>query len=596
MKYRFVTAVFACAALLILFARAADRPNVVFVITDDQGYGDLSCHGNEVIETPELDKLHAESVRLTDYHVSPTCAPTRGALMSGHFTNRAGPWHTIMGRSFLFEGEKTFGEVFSGSGYATGMFGKWHLGDNYPFRPEDRGFGEVVRHGGGGVGQTPDNWDNAYFDDTYFHNSVPKKYKGYCSDVFFQEAKRFIGESIDAGKPFMAYISTNAPHGPFHCPDKYWKPYVSKLKKSGKNAERVAVFYGMIVNIDENVGKMRAWLEEKGVADNTIFIFTTDNGTASGASVFNKGMRGHKGSAYEGGHRVPFFVHWPEGGLTKGVDVDRLTAHIDVLPTLVELCGLKPLEKSYKLDGVSLVSLLNDPKAKWKGRTLVTDSQRVRDPIMWRNCSTMTERWRMINGKELYDIDADPGQEKDLAKESPEVLAKLRADYEAWWADISPVFKTDARIRVGNKAENPSRLTCHDWLSDGGPTPWNQNHIRSATKSTGVWALRVEQAGKYRITLRRWPALKGAKITEELPPGDPVQGLKAYRETPGKLIDAKTAGFEVAGLKGEKAVGKGDAGVSFEVELPKGDTYLNGYFLCEDGKKIGSYYADVEKL
>ena len=316
----------------------AKHPNVVFVITDDQGYGDLSCHGNPVLKTPNLDKLHSESIRLTDFHVTATCAPTRGALMSGHFTNRAGPWHTIMGRSMLFVGEKTLGEVFADNGYATGMFGKWHLGDNYPFRPEDRGFTEVVRHGGGGVGQTPDLWDNAYFDDLYFHNSVPTRYKGYCSDVFFAEGKRFIEESVAAGKPFFAYIATNAPHGPFHCPDKYWKPYADEV------GDKVAIFYGMIANIDENVGALRKWLKQKGIAKNTIFIFMTDNGTASGDKVYSGGMRGKKGSEYDGGHRVPFFLHWPDGGLTKGVDIDRLTAHIDILPTLIDLCELKPLK------------------------------------------------------------------------------------------------------------------------------------------------------------------------------------------------------------------------------------------------------------
>ena len=307
-----------CSAVTAKRPNADKRPNVVFVITDDQGHGDLSCHGNPILKTPHLDTLYNESVRLTDFHVSPTCAPTRGALMSGHYTNRAGTWHTIMGRSMLLVGEKTFGEVFGNNGYATGMFGKWHLGDNYPFRPEDRGFQEVVRHGGGGVGQTPDNWDNAYFDDTYFHNSKPQKYKGYCTDVYFREAKRFIDESIAADKPFIAYISTNAPHGPFHCPDKYWKPYEKLVSKPSE-----AVFFGMIANIDENVGQMRKWLKEKGLADNTIFIFMTDNGTASGNMIFNSGMRGKKSSEYDGGHRVPFFLHWPAAGLDKGVDVGQ---------------------------------------------------------------------------------------------------------------------------------------------------------------------------------------------------------------------------------------------------------------------------------
>lgn len=568
------------------------KPNVVFVITDDQGYGDLSCHGNPILKTPEMDKLHSESIRLTDYHVSPTCAPTRGALMSGHYTNRCGPWHTIMGRSMLFEGEKTLGEVFRDSGYATGMFGKWHLGDNYPFRPEDRGFTEVVRHGGGGVGQTPDLWDNSYFDDMYFHNGVPKKYKGYCSDVYFEEAIRFIKESKSAGKPFFAYISTNAPHGPFHCPDKYWKPYMDKLK--GKAS--TAIFYGMIANVDENIGKMREFLKAEGVADNTIFIFTTDNGSASGSHIHNSGMSGKKGSNQDGGHRVPFFMHWKNGGLSTGTDINKLTAHIDILPTLIELCGLKPLEASYKVDGKSLVPLLKNPNASWSDRTIITDSQRVKDPIKWRNCSIMTQKWRLLNGEKLYDITNDPAQQKDVAKEFPEVYKKLRADYEAWWADISPVFKNDARIIVGNPAENPSALTAHDWLTIAGGTPWNQAHIRSASFGRGNWALKVEKAGKYKISLRRWPRESGKAITVSLPKGEAVPGLTAFRETPGKKIDAKKAGIVIGDIVKESDVPADAEEISYEVELKEGPVYLEGYFIQANGKKIGSYYCYVEKL
>ena len=424
--FRITSLIAAVILVLVQPGLAADKPNVVFVITDDQGYGDLSCHGNPILKTPELDELYQQSIRLTDYHVSPTCAPTRGALMSGHYTNRCGPWHTIMGRSFLFEGEKTLGAAFHDSGYATGMFGKWHLGDNYPFRPEDRGFSEVVRHGAGGVGQAPDYWDNAYFEDTYWHNGQAKKYKGYCTDIYFEEAKRFISQSTKANQPFFAYISTNAPHGPFHCPEEYWKPYLPQLKDQlGDNAERVAIFFGMIANIDQNVGRLREWLQSEGWASNTIFIFTTDNGTASGRSVFNAGMKGGKGSSSDGGHRVPFFIHWPDGGFTSGVDVDRLTAHIDVLPTMIELCNLKPLDADYKPDGLSIVPLLKDPNHQWADRTVITDSQRIRDPIKWKSSATMTQQWRLVGGKTLYDIQADPGQKNDVAQKYPDVFAHV---------------------------------------------------------------------------------------------------------------------------------------------------------------------------
>ena len=404
------------------------------------------------------------------------------------------------------------------------------------------------------------------------------------------EAKRFISESVADDKPFMAYICTNAPHGPFHCPDEYWKPYQDKV-----NSDNEAIFYGMIANIDENVGQMRAWLEEKGLAENTLFIFMTDNGTATGDKLFSGGMRGKKGSEYEGGHRVPFFMHWPDGGLTGGRDIDQLTAHIDVLPTLIELCGLKPLV-DYKVDGVSLVPLLEGSDAAWPERTIVTDSQRVRDPIKWRKSATMTQRWRLINGVELYDIQADPLQEQDVADKFPEVLAKLRADYDAWWDDISPVFKKDARIIIGNPAENPSRLTCHDWLTFDGSTPWNQGSIRRGQKGLGEWALKVEAAGDYRIRLRRWPASVSKAISEDLAAGSAVQGLKAQRETPGKGLPAKTAGIKIGGNEAEKPVHASDEEVVFDVTLDKGEVNLLGYFVLEDGSKIGSYYAYVERL
>ena len=260
-------------------AQAAGRkPNVVLVMTDDQGYGDLGCHGNDLMATPNLDSLHAQSVRFTNFHVDPTCSPTRSALMTGRYSSRTGVWHTIMGRSLLGRDEVTVADVFAAAGYATGMFGKWHLGDNYPFRPEDRGFQEVLRHGGGGVGQAPDFWGNDYFDDTYWHNGVPTPFKGYCTDVFFDGALKFIEANKD--KPFFAYVPTNAPHGPYRVAEKYAAIYKKKGVKGGR-----ANFWGMITNIDENMGRLLARLEALGLERNTILIFMTDNGTSAGSSA-----------------------------------------------------------------------------------------------------------------------------------------------------------------------------------------------------------------------------------------------------------------------------------------------------------------------
>ncbi|MFO7903574.1 MAG: arylsulfatase, partial [Pirellulaceae bacterium] len=529
---RFVIVLIAVAALAVASRSwAQSPPNVVLVITDDQGYGDLSCHGNPVLKTPCLDQLHAESVRLTDYHVSPTCSPTRSALMTGHWTNRTGVWHTILGRSLLRADEVTMGDVFAESGYATGMFGKWHLGDNVPYRAEDRGFQHVMRHGGGGVGQTPDYWNNAYFDDTYFLDGEPTATEGFCTDVWFDYAKEFIREQKKAGKPFFAYIATNAPHGPMHAPPSCSEPYQDL-------GTQVANFLGMIANIDENVGKLRSMLKAEGLEQNTIFIFTTDNGTAAGNGVFNSGMRGKKGSEYDGGHRVPFFIYWPDGKLNGGQDVTELTAHVDILPTLIDLCHLDS-PADVRFDGRSIRPLLYNQASRsdgtWPDRILVTDSQRVLHPIKWRKSAVMTERWRLVNQNQLYDINADPAQKNNVAAEHPRVVKRLRNFYEAWWEELEPTFSRDCPIHLGHPAENPATLTCHDWLAPR-MTPWNQSAIRKAVArpdATGPWKVKVVADGQYEIRLRRWPRETGAAIDASLPPASDVPGVRAWRTEPG---------------------------------------------------------------
>jgi arylsulfatase B len=586
MLYRLL-AVF--VAILITYQVDA-KPNIVIVITDDQGYGDLSCHGNPVLKTPHLDKLSSESVRLNDYHVAPTCSPTRAALLTGHWTDRTGVWHTIMGRSLIRENEVTIGQIFSDGGYATGMFGKWHLGDNYPYRPEDRGFQEVLRHGGGGVGQTPDYWDNAYFDGAYYHNSKPEPVKGYCTDVYFDYARRFITAQKAAGKPFLAYIATNAPHGPMHAPEEYAKPY-EKLGVS------TAHFMGMVANIDDNVGKMRKWLADEGLAEDTIFIFTTDNGTAGGRKVYDGGMRGAKGSEYDGGHRVPFFMHWPKGGMT-GRDVEPITAHVDIVPTLIDICDI-PAPKGVTFDGTSIYPLLKGTAKNWPDRMLVTDSQRVVDPIKWRKTAVMSSKWRLVNGKELYDIKADPKQQKNVAAQHPEVMKRMTDFYDAWWTELEPTFKQDAQLYVGHPAENPARLTCHDWI--GRLVPWNQGHVRKGpaykkNQKTGFWNIKVHQAGDYEISLRRWPEETGKAITAALPNGSAVPGTKAFRDQPGNAINVVKASIDIAGQQAEKPIPKDAAEVTFKLKLGKGITRLTGLFETADGTVYGAYYAYVKRL
>ncbi len=544
-------------------AAEARPPNVVLLITDDQGYGDLACHGNPILQTPNLDRLHGQSVRLTNFHVDPTCSPTRSALMTGRYSSRVGVWHTVMGRSLLRKDEVTLANVFASSGYRTGLFGKWHLGDNYPYRPQDRGFQEVLTHGGGGIGNTPDIWGNNYFDDTLRHNGKLEKVSGYCTDVFFQAALRFIEQNKE--RPFFAYLPTNAPHAPYNVAEKYSKPYLEK----GVPAAR-AQFYGMIANIDENVGRLLARLAEWGLDSNTIVIFMTDNGTAAGftekpQSGYNAGMRGFKGSEYDGGHRVPCFLCWP-GQLEPGRDVARLSAHVDLLPTLIDLCGLKRPD-NVAFDGRSLRPLLTG-KGDWPERTLLVHSQRIDHPQKWRKCAVMTEHWRLINGTELYDVSKDPGQKQDVAGQHAKVVAELRTAYERWYADISRRFDEYCEITVGSEKENPSQLACHDW--HGEPAPSGQAMVRQRIKANGFWALDVARAGKYEITLRQQPAV--ARFA----------------------IEAVTARLSVGGVDVSRPVPPGATAVTFKVDLKRGSTRLQTWLTDKDGASRGAYFVEVK--
>ncbi len=377
------------------------RPNVILVMTDDQGYGDIGFHGNPVLKTPNLDRLAAESLRLTNFHVDSTCAPTRAALMTGRYSCRTGVWHTIMGRSILRGDEVTMAEYFVRAGYATGMFGKWHLGDNAGYRPLDRGFSHALWHGGGGIGQTPDYWGNTYFSPTLRNNGPWKPSQGYCTDVFFEAAQAFVTENRN--RPFFVYLATNVPHVPWQVDDRYAAPY-----RDAGVPEGLANFYGMLTNFDENLGRFLQFLDDAKLTENTILIFMTDNGTDG--SGFNAGMRGRKGSPYDGGHRVPCFLRWPRRW-SQPRDIPALTAHIDLLPTLIELCKL-PARDALPLDGVSLCPILDGKNAGAPDRTIFVQVNRIDHPVPWRLSSVLTPRYRLIDGRELYDMVEDPGQEK----------------------------------------------------------------------------------------------------------------------------------------------------------------------------------------
>ena len=562
-------------------ASGADRPpNVVLIITDDQGYGDLGVHGNTMIQTPHLDRLAKQSVRLTNFHCDPTCAETRSALMTGRYSCRTGVWHTIAGRSIMRNDEVTMGDVFAHNGYATGQFGKWHLGDHYPYRPEDRGFQEVLRHGGGGVGQVPDHWGNDYFDDTCQRFSSapngkrgPSHEPGYCTDVWFRAATQFIDDHRE--QPFFCYIAANAPHDPYYVDEKYSRPYIERGVPPA-----MARFYGMITNIDENVGRLLMRLDEWKLADNTIVIFMTDNGTSAGAAVgrdaapnatwrgFAAGMRAQKGSQYDGGHRVPCFIRWPGGKLAHGSEVAELAAHFDLLPTLKDLCALKS-PRDIQHDGTSLRALLADPNANWKERTLVVHSQRMEHPQPWHKTAVMTNRWRLVDGKELYDITVDPAQKRNVAAEHAEVVQTLTKFYDEWWRDVSQRFDEYVRIPLGAEQAPSVELNCHDWHTDAIAF---QVWVKNNRLANGWWAVEVATPGKYRITLRDRPS--GVQ--------HPLTAVKAA--------------LAIGDVNSMQEVPANSHEVVFETELPVGPTKLETTLTDAAGKSRGAYFVTVERL
>lgn len=558
---------------------AGDKPNVIIVMTDDQGYGDLGCHGNPILKTPHLDRLHRDSIRLTDFHVSPFCTPTRAALMTGNHPGYTGAYRTSSGRTLMHRDEKTVANLFASADYVTGMVGKWHLGDNAPHRPQDRGFQDVVWHRCGGVGQASDYWENDYFDDTYERNGQFEKFEGYCTDVWFREGMRFIEENKD--RPFFLYLATNAPHGPYRVPPEWAKPYAGNKDVANAN------FYGMIANLDHNMGLLRQHLKKLRLAENTILIFMTDNGTAGGGKFrgldseplmgFNAGMRGKKSSVYEGGHRVPFFIHWPKGGLIGGRDIETLAAHIDVLPTLADLCDI-PVPNDYQPDGLSLKPLLSGSDESWERDHHIIQfhggaGARTLPSKPFEYTVVLTERWRLVNsnGLGLYDIHADPAQRTNLAANYPQVIARLRAYYDDFWTKVSPRL-TAVRIDVGNPAENPTVLCSQDWYMPSGNPPWNFGSIQRRPSVTGPWMLQVHQSGRYRITLRQLP------------------------KQANKAVVAERAKIEIAGQTVEKSVKADSRGVTFEIELPAGPTELVTYLYDQNGKAGGAYFTEVEAL
>lgn len=558
-------------------AAAASRPNVILIMTDDQGFGDFSGNGNPHIQTPNMDRLSKDGVTLTSFYVSPVCTPTRANLMTGRYNYRTCAIDTAYGRAMMHPDEVTLAEHLRAAGYRTGIFGKWHLGDLYPMRSIDQGFEESLVHRGGGIGQPSDppggsNYTNPILE----HNGKLEQFEGYCSDVYTDAALSFI--KSHAEDSFFVYLAYNCPHGPLLTPEKPARDY-SQVPATpqdypavgqpiGKmDAETTRRIYAMVENVDMNLGRLFGKLDEWKLAENTIVIFLTDNGPQQ--PRYNAGMRERKGSVYEGGIHVPCYVRWP-ARLKAGTQIKTVAAHYDLTPTILAACGAKPIGTA-KLDGVNLLPLLTGEVQTIPERYIFSQWHRGEIPDRYRAFMVRGPRWKLVQAKgsgdgafdsknpppfELYDILADPFEMKNVAADHADIVATMKAAYDAWFDDVcSTRGFAPAAIQIGTEHSPSVDLTRQDWR--GPQSNWSM-------KGKGHWETEVA-AGHYDLEILLLP-----------------QPLDRVIFTAGELRR------EVAVPAGAKSVSLSD------IELPVGKVWLQCWGE-KDGQSLAIHQVRVTR-
>ncbi len=543
------------------------RPNIILILTDDQGFGDVGFHGNKKIKTPNLDKFAQEGVDLTRFYVSPVCSPTRAGIMTGRYHYRTGVTNVGSCGDRIKAQEITIAETLRQAGYATAIFGKWHIGDNYPMRPQDKGFEQAVVHKGCCLTPWFRPGGENYFDPFLFHNGKKKQYKGYCMDVYTDLAIKFAEKNKKGNKPFFIYLSTNTPHGPLNVSRKYSEPYI----KIGLS-ERMAEYYGTITNIDYNIGRLISRLKDLSLDENTMVIFLTDNGAGGGSSEdWPLKLRGRKATVYEGGIRVPCVFRWP-GVFKSGMKVDRIAAYIDLMPTVLDAAGIAPPE-AVMLDGVNLMPLLKGQLERYSDRTLIIQWHQGLNPQMYRSFTVFNQRFKLVqavggfqqSGKyltdeykyELFDIPKDPLEKNDISSRHPKIVSKMKRQYEQWFWDVMKSRGPDPeKIHIGSPHENPTRLMASGSFVEQDEIP---NFI------TGEWPSCVLRTGNYEVKMMFNEALKSGG----------------------------TLHFKFGDVNLNKDVEKGTTEYVFvDVRLKKGADWLEA-FAKSNGKRIIPTYIDI---
>lgn len=560
------------------------KPNVLIVMTDDQGLGDFSFSGNPVLKTPNFDAFARQAVRLSDFHVCPMCSPTRGQLLTGLAALRNGATSVTAGRTFLRPSIPTMANVFADAGYKTGIFGKWHLGDSYPHRPIDKGFHESVYHLGWGQLHSTPEFDWPLIDGRYFHNGVEKRYTGHCTDFWFDSAMAWMKDCRRRNEPFLCYLPTNAPHAPHIELDEYVKPY------QGRGP---AGFFGMIAHVDKRFGDLQRFLTDEQLRDDTIVIFMTDNGGTAGVSTFNAGLRAGKTTYYDGGHRVPCWIRWPNGKLGEPRNIETATQNTDLLPTLCDLCGVAQPKRDAADDpyrGSSLAALLRGTQQELPDRQFVVQYGQV--PKNFDAC-IVWGKWRLVQGAELYDIRADRAQTKDLAAKHPNVVKTMRDYYERWWSGLAPMLNDFVPISIGAKQQPVVELTSGDWE---GIYADNSGYVREAVggPTGGHWHILVEEPGNYEFTLRRWPEQTKSPLGNKYEPSAKSPSNKANLRVVGFPLIAR-AKLEIAGIRAESPANPKETAATIQaMGLPLGKTTLKAWFTDADGKDLcGAFFVTV---